>query len=555
MGTAQFYEKRVLTHVSGLVPNSDIGFLVCLSQEAIQIIRNYLSGPALWETSYIKSIVSEREYETPDASEFDIIQAIVSEALFSLQGENLMPICDINEGLKYLADKLCSCGFGGGSGCTCGGGGCPPGTGGAGQTDDPPTTNTDDPTTETTPPGFDGWDDYETYKCAMCSYIISRILQDLSNLSLINLIGMTVVSLAPVIATLVLTPVPGDEIILIASLILAAWGIGEAVATVAYDLVNNASDDFLCALFVSRDVGQAVTNWNNEVTAQMETQGTATLLKPLVSGMLDTFANNTNFNKIFDKDTSLSLTPADCSGCGADECQPELIWDGGDPVVNGTYTQVDDYEYDFENGVDGFGNRWAIMNFNQDPRTGEWCDNGIQIASLSLTGFTPKSPAGYRLYDMDNNLLYSGNTPPNWDLYPDVRELMLKSSTDFTGTIIVRTCPLWALQYGSHNGTNFSSEPLADGHVLVLKSNTRDGTSHCNAERNSIAISNLSGYSPYYDWPPTTGYDFVCRSETPATPAVEYEGNTPWGSPVCCNAVTIWSATAFTCTLTVGAVC
>ena len=124
----KIYDKRVVIDVSNFLDTSDCGVLVCLPQEAIPLIRSYLAMPAQWQTTYYRNIINQDYYELATDAEFAAALAVINEAIYGLQEENLMSICDLQTAIMYLADKLCECNIASGAGGGCGGSVCTPTT-------------------------------------------------------------------------------------------------------------------------------------------------------------------------------------------------------------------------------------------------------------------------------------------------------------------------------------------------------------------------------------------------------------------------------------------
>lgn len=240
--------------------------------------------------------------------------------------------------IRYLADKLAS--RTGGDNCDTGNTNiCGGGTGGAGNTEGPPTQEVSDTPTQTPPAGFADWAEYEVYKCSVAALIVNQAKSDTENAQLINWVGVVLSSALPGFIALLVSPMPGDEIMFIVGLCIAAIALGIPIFTGANQALAQGHDDYVCALISADNVGDAISNWENVTEEQIADQGLDPAVAYYVRAWLNSFANNDNFNRLFEKDTSINYPPEACPDCSDEyDISPIAPTTGPDTYPGGTYT-------------------------------------------------------------------------------------------------------------------------------------------------------------------------------------------------------------------------
>jgi len=189
------------------------------------------------------------------------------------------------------------------------------GSGGAG-TVQPPFVETPetDPNVDPPPTGFETWEEFFAQKCAIAYDIINTLEQDLGNMAIINFGSISLSSLAALVTIVIATPVPFDDIIAVAGLLLTV--AAEVILTTALDIINTNEGDLICELYngtdssTSRSMFLSLFNSlvDNGVTDPIENFA----IKSLIAYMLGAQATN----RLYEKDLSRNWTAQDCSGCG-----------------------------------------------------------------------------------------------------------------------------------------------------------------------------------------------------------------------------------------------
>ncbi len=404
----QYVPTRVLIDYDYFLAALGDGVVVCTSQGVLNVIRVLISTYGLryanWVTSHTPG-----GYIGVDESQFDVLDAEISAFL---EETSDMAFCDdLTQAFNDLAAAFKT-------GC------CGEGSFGAGEGEPPPSPNQDDE--GDFPPGFDTYAEYRTYKCDIANRIIQGIQTDIDWIEGGTLLTLT---FSVFIATL-LTPIPGDEILALIGFAVALLlqGVLVATASAISDEIEASRQDLVCLLYDAVDADTAKAAVTSFMTAAL----TATQMALFAS--LWSFAS---VNALFTKDVLLEASPLS-GAVVCDECASECVLcdtsPGGTEAGWGTFTIISPTVVDMVNGQISTV-RWGLCDFNTNRDTEAFCGPGVELVSYALVGFTPWASEGYRLYDIDLVNVYNSSTPPDWSLYPNLRRIMLKSSTDFTGTI------------------------------------------------------------------------------------------------------------------------
>lgn len=302
---------------------NDEGYFVCLSERDRSVLLSSLRF-AEWASRWVGDVDNPLLANYPA----DLLRTTgrvedLSTALAYIEDlkAKLMTDCSstIKEGFEALAlavryhgdriyNKPC-CGSAVG---TPGGGG----TGGTGPTEQEGSLN--DTTDQTPPPGFDTWAEYETYKCAVATFIIDRILTDLNTLASFTLLSLTAVgAIAGLLGATVLTPIIGDELLVVAGLVLFIAGQGlyyETVETLR-DAISGSYADLVCSLFEANTAEDAKA----AVKLALYDAIYASAADPLAywaNQIGATFFPYDSINLLFEKDTNRTYPEGDCGECG-----------------------------------------------------------------------------------------------------------------------------------------------------------------------------------------------------------------------------------------------
>lgn len=243
-------------------------------------------------------------------------------------GEVIMACNDsgISEGLSAIASAIASLGT---SGCGCGSTTVNCGSGGAGASQQAPTEIEGDVGEGASPPeGFETIGEYRTYKCDMATHIVSTYKADLTRLGAISdNLSWVANKLAIVCAGLLLTPLPGDELFALATLIIStlAADIWSDTLSLMQDAITEAEEDLVCALYEASSVQSAIASFESVMGASIDSLGTLPYTYA-AKQFITPFTTTDNLNRLFARDDSLTLPSGDCSGCGNQGQDPGLVW-------------------------------------------------------------------------------------------------------------------------------------------------------------------------------------------------------------------------------------
>lgn len=398
--------------------------LVALSERDVSILLSSLRV-AKWGTRWLAGDLLLRDISRGD----DLETALTY--VETLERKLLMTGC-----LEGLIDTLSAinttlAGLSSGVGCGCG-------SGGAGSSDVPASSVAPGPPGERSgdpPEGFDTWSEYETYKCKVATWIVEAIQSDLDWFEVGNIVALTAAGLAVGLVT----PVPGDELLLLLGFLLALAAqevLGEAIDEMQAAMVADY-DDYVCALYNAGDVATAKANWEAVVDTSIDGQ-TEAFYAFICKAILNGFATNTLLNKLVEDDTALDLheTEGDCSSCGA--CEPTFVTGSGNldtgGVISAEYVGEDNYEVEF------------------------WFGSRKKVTLSGLTGWSERTSPYESFkawYDRDwgcgddftSGLIYQSDTSPftpSWSMDCCGR-VKIFSATDFYFTLTIvgegESCP------------------------------------------------------------------------------------------------------------------
>lgn len=308
--------------------------IICLSLRDIHLINSYLWPFTGWPTRFSRPVgVGVREEST------DIELATLQEDLSDLSariGEATMGNCF--DGMALIADAiktLASASISASASASC----CSSGSGGAGQ-HSPPYNPTEvlEPGTGDPPEGFESWGQFTANKCAVATSIVSNLILSWGRMSVINLAGMTLVSLIPVIIGLLADPVPGDEIAIIAGVLLTTLGLGTVLIDKVIDTLNNHTSELICVLYNSTSAQNATSEFTVAFGEFWTSDGNDSLMGYSARTAIAAMVGSSVTNRLFTLDPNITLPEGDCSDCDPSGEDPGLEWNlgSGDLACDGS---------------------------------------------------------------------------------------------------------------------------------------------------------------------------------------------------------------------------
>lgn len=230
----------------------------------------------------------------------------------------LVATCDegltLSNAIRYLADRLADkpcCGSG--TPGTPGG----PGTGGTGTTPQEPAPPVD---TEGPPPeGYDTWVEYADDVCAKATWLVNTIYDDITRMSLLQLVGASLVTMLPILAALLLDPIPGDELLALAALLIAIAAYGSSTLNQVKTSFNDAITDLICALYSANGAVAGKAAVLDVFRTQIEGDTTDPVQIEYGVQLVGIMFSSDGLNKVYEKQEGIEYPAGDCSGCN--ECE------------------------------------------------------------------------------------------------------------------------------------------------------------------------------------------------------------------------------------------
>lgn len=372
--------------------------IICLSLRDIHLLNAYLWPYTEWRTRFSRPFNTRQRIEST-LSEFIEFQSDVAD-LSQRLGEVSVASC--SDGLMAIADALRLWATNSASARCC------ENSGSAGQGQHAPPYNPDiisSPGEGYPPEGFDSWEQWYTNKCAIATDIVTTMRGDVGRMGTLNLVGATVTSLAPVIVALLLDPVPGDEVVVIASMLIVALGLGYTILEEISDILTDYASEFICILFSSESSEVARSDFLERFAELWVVEGGNSVVAASASTLVGSLLNSAVTNRLFVLETGRELPPGDCSGCascvvdvgtGNIISEEDGVW-----VIESVFVNSNPYDYQ---SVD------VYIKTVEDAA----CPDGATITLQSITGYTNSvNPNDDDAYVQGiEGVLYTDDDPP-----------------------------------------------------------------------------------------------------------------------------------------------
>lgn len=171
-----------------------------------------------------------------------------------------------------------------------------------------------DPETDPPPDGFEEWEEFNLQKCAIAWDIIEKLELDLGEMAIINIGNLGISGLAAILALAFATPIPFDDIVAIAALLLAV--AAEIIITTTLSIVNDNEEVLTCGLFSGTDAQSSRTMFLSE----FDILATAGIADPVQRFACETLirymVGSAVVNRLYTKDLTRVWNERDCSMCG-----------------------------------------------------------------------------------------------------------------------------------------------------------------------------------------------------------------------------------------------
>lgn len=279
--------------------------LVCLDKGVMEIAKYLLGSRGLWPTSYATAW-GEYSYTTPTEEEMKVIRNAIAEANID------MASCDdivqaINDlGQMIASNQCCSTGQGANGG----------GTGGTG-TDQQGINPWEPAEPNDFPPNFPSLAEYKSHKCASAGKFMAGLIDDLNAAGILSLGALTILGIGTLLLAAFITPVPWDDLLVIAGVFAFVAGIQAACTDLATYVYNN-QDELLCELYNGDSATASKASAIAWLVDAIESFGYS---EPIESGMItivNSLVTNDAINRLFDNNPLWEAPGFDCSACEPD---------------------------------------------------------------------------------------------------------------------------------------------------------------------------------------------------------------------------------------------
>lgn len=416
MALKKYSPKRVLLPFA-LIGSDEEEVLVCLKREEVKALQEYVRPMMAWESTWVKAY-TPGGYETPDEAEMEIAFEWCDQLLAKLVEETMTTCGEFTEALDGIATVLkqyLPSASGGGVNCGCG-------SGGAGGVAEEFSPVVDDGVNA--PPGFPDRGTYEAYKCTKSKEILDSVIADLTVMTTWDLAaalaGAGISGAAGILATILLTPHPFDDLLAIVVALAAGVAVAVSAATVVQCIIDTLTAEYaslVCFMVEASDASDAASAVRGHVANNLTCTG---LVASLAGNLVNPVISNSSFNELFTSydGEDFSGVINDC-GCGC----PDFVAAWGVDNGDGTITAESD------------GTHWrvAIMVTATDYQFDGIYHCGTK-QEITYSGDTPGSPHptdGWRAYDNDGTILYQSSSVP-WPSNQCARAYYWKRTEQYT---------------------------------------------------------------------------------------------------------------------------
>lgn len=360
---------------------------ICLDRGVMEIMRYLLNTRGSWRSTYVKDYVGTVGYMMPTEEEFNAIQNAIGEANIDMSSCD-----DISNALLGIKDAIIA--LSGGSGCGCGSSGAGGSEAGAN-----PWSPGGDPNAY--PPGFTSKEDFDNHKCRAAAKIVRDIINDLQSISVISIVGLTLTAIAGLILAVLATPVPFDDILVIAGVLLFSVLSVSYIATLSSEL-NDIYDELVCALLNGEDALESRAALITVIQGVIGDMGLSSPEESALNTIADSVVTYDAINRMYEPGEQFEIEYT----C---DCGPDTE---GYTVVYGTETSEHP-----ANPIEGIMDETTGYSCGTDARDfGVSFDAPVTIDSIVVLGNGPGA-CGQDIYyyysdDSFTTLISSGNAPP-----------------------------------------------------------------------------------------------------------------------------------------------
>jgi hypothetical protein len=205
-------------------------------------------------------------------------------------------------------------------------------------------------------------------------------------MGIINLVGQTLTGLIPLITLSLLDPVPGDEIAIIAGVLLLALGSGYVILDGIADVLQEHEGELVCMLYNSSSPQSAKADTVAAFAQFWVDDGGNSIAAYSASGLIASLLNPSVVNRLFTLETNRTLPEGDCSSCAEDT---DIL-------------QIQDETTEFVDAGIPWGEE-VTVNFN------EYTVNGFWYSIIKIANAHSENPDDYVFTITSANLPNGGN--------------------------------------------------------------------------------------------------------------------------------------------------
>lgn len=241
-------------------------------------------------------------------------QSVIRETFdYNLHLRGVIMACE-DPGLNQIAIALTRIATALASGANC----CERQGGGGAGTTAPPFDETieGDPNTDPPPTGFDTWEEFNAQKCAIAWNIVETLQGDLGEMAILNFGGVSLSSLAALLAIAFVTPIPFDDVIAIAGLLLTV--VAEIIITTALSLVNDNEEDLVCELYSGASSADSRTLYLAKFSEFVASGVSDPIEAFAINALMSYMVGSSVTNRLYTKDLTRIWGERDCTNCADD---------------------------------------------------------------------------------------------------------------------------------------------------------------------------------------------------------------------------------------------
>lgn len=340
--------------------------IVCLSERELNIIYQSTKDIDRWSTRLFTD-KQGTSYTIAEPEEFEEFQGWVSDLRISLGDYN---VC--NELLERIAEALETMNANA-SATSNSSGGCGCGSRGTGSSAIPPNPWDVEDNPETPPDGFEDMEEFNNHRCRVAGRAIDDLISDFNSISVTSIVGVLFTAFASLIGAVLLTPVPFDDLLIIAAALITGGLAASYLSTMASTMVTNR-EELVCILATAPSSSEAQSLLEGRLQELAADFVIGEFDEGLINQVIDAMVTSDLTNRLFEPGEQWENEDEDCSGCGEEE---EFIIEIYDPGPgNGAYgVMTPDGE-----------NRWIIdSEFGDSAHRINWHAVDGVGAALSVT--------------------------------------------------------------------------------------------------------------------------------------------------------------------------